>query len=546
MPLLHTWSLGVEEQFYLVCPALLALLARRSIGRRSALGNMLLFIAVVSFIGNVVTVRTDQLSGFYLPQYRAWELALGGWLAIAGKPIKRCWVAELAASTGLSVIVASAVLLPAKIAYPGAWALLPVGGACALLWPAQRSTITARLLALPPVVLIGRISYSFYLYHWPVLAFWRHYIGVDAPSVEERWILLALSFVCAFASWMYVEQVFRWRKASRGTVFAVAAISQLAVAAVCFGVFASNGVEARLPERLRGIGSLDLMWHWSCPHLNIFPELDKKSCVFGRDWNSAKTHIALWGDSNAGFGAPILDSVIAPRDVSAIYLVGCSPILTAEGPFLANTGRGFMAYCDIRRRQNIDFIRRHREISLIILMSAWGGLSAGLVRSPKDDLNAELGLQLLADGIDHLVAQVARPGLRFVIVSEIAKFNFDPAQCFLSQRIPLLRRPCSKDVSHVPMANFDRYQKPARDRLMRYGQYRGIEVLFPKAQMCTGDICPTVINGEFIYRDSGHLRRNLEPETYRILANKFGFSKIVTEMIAHPAGIRPSSVLSIQ
>ena len=238
-PLLHTWSLGVEEQYYLLFPPLLWLVLL--LGRNRPPAILLALAGLASFALSVQGAIDAPKAAFYLPHYRVWELLLGSGLALAtargwlARPARHAWLAAAAGLAGLAMIAAAALLYGPETRFPGAAALLPCLGAALVIWSGTSPrTPAARLLALPPLVWIGKLSYSLYLWHWPIIAFAVYRKGEDLAA-SEGLACLALALVLSALSWRLVEQPFRNRaRLSRRAIFASAATATaltLAVAA---------------------------------------------------------------------------------------------------------------------------------------------------------------------------------------------------------------------------------------------------------------------------------------------------------------------------
>ncbi len=205
-PLLHTWSLAVEEQFYLLFPLLLGLF--RSAGRR---GLLLLAggLALASFGFGLWAVRAYPAMAFYLAPARVWELMLGAILALAEVPRPPRWIAEALSLLGLALLAVAVFAFSPDTPMPGANALLPCLGAALLIYAnGAGDTLAARGLSLRPMVFAGLISYSLYLWHWPVFVFAR-YLRVAPLGAAETLALIALSVGLAVLSWRFVERPFR-------------------------------------------------------------------------------------------------------------------------------------------------------------------------------------------------------------------------------------------------------------------------------------------------------------------------------------------------
>ncbi len=279
-PLLHLWSLGVEEQFYLFWPALL-LIGKSS--RRSMM-TLVLVITLISFAFGASTVFSDRALAFYSPLSRLWELGAGGVLALAPRPRRERKPVALA---GLCLIAAAAFVLSRSDTFPGALALLPVVGA--LLFIAARSC----LLTWSPIVQLGLISYPLYLWHWPLLSF-AHIQGYE--TVWLRCALVILATVLAWLTYTWVERPIR----AQTSIFGVREVLAGMAFVVGIGVvvYVGKGLDFRFPAEIRPVLALERYQPgedagWPACWLAS----DEPFSHFGHDCFIGS--IAIWGDSHA-------------------------------------------------------------------------------------------------------------------------------------------------------------------------------------------------------------------------------------------------------
>jgi peptidoglycan/LPS O-acetylase OafA/YrhL len=242
-PLVHTWTLGIEEQYYLIVPLLLAGVFRWG-GRRMTI-IVITAITAFSFAIALYAARYAPVAGFYLLPSRAWELGAGSLVALQAKSAGR---RGLLAALGLAIIIFSLFLAGEQFAAL-VWPItIPVAGTCLLLAFGRTGTVTARALAWRPAVIVGLMSYSLYLYHQPVFAFAR-IASLDQPSRAMMALLIAPVFLLAWASWRFVERPFRDRgRTSTRTVVGFWLATSAAVLAIGGAMAATSGFKARWPE----------------------------------------------------------------------------------------------------------------------------------------------------------------------------------------------------------------------------------------------------------------------------------------------------------
>ena len=256
-PLLHLWSLGIEEQFYLFWPLLLMVAVRI----RMSMLALALTLGIASFVLNVALMGANPVATFYLPFTRAFELLTGAALARGWGRISQTGAASNGrAVTGLTLIALAACLLDTHSAFPGWWAILPVAGS-ALVLSAPGAWLCRVVLASPPMVWIGLISYPLYLWHWPLLVFFA-IIKFNPLTLLERELILLASMLLAWATYQYVEKPFRFGRPSPRKLFALCAAAIL-MAVAGGAVVWDRGFDFRLPAEIRAMADVPTQsWNW--------------------------------------------------------------------------------------------------------------------------------------------------------------------------------------------------------------------------------------------------------------------------------------------
>ena len=308
MPLLHMWSLAVEEQFYLVFPLLLWGCYRLGVRGRQPIRWIILGVGLGSYILSVRGLPIDPNGTFYLLHTRAWELMLGGWLATRPACGRSRAARETASWIGLLSMVVPAWFYSAATAFPGSAAVPPCVGAALYIWSGGAASraeggadqvVVARLLSTRGPVFVGAISYSLYLYHWPILAFDK-YRAVAPASVSHRLLLVAFAVVLAILSWRFVETPFRTKRwgGRRWRLFAGAAAGLAAVAIGGWRINAKDGLPSRFSA---AVIDLDQVRRTSL-HLAQLEADDVPANLtpMGVADDGVPVSVLLWGDSHAG------------------------------------------------------------------------------------------------------------------------------------------------------------------------------------------------------------------------------------------------------
>ncbi|MDG2020883.1 MAG: acyltransferase family protein [Phycisphaerales bacterium] len=379
-PLLHTWSLGVEEQFYLFYPWFLVFLLK---GKRRNPARGILIVGVISFLaGLVLTFVLPSIAFFFLP-FRAWELMIGGWLAVRTEKTMPGKQAGIISGSGLILIIASSLLLDVHVAFPGYWAVLPVmATALLILGGGGNTTAVQKMLSIPAARLVGKASYSIYLWHWPIFAFMRYWYGLNLD-----WTLsvagLSLSLILGFASWKFVEEPIRKTRGSFKSAFSALVIASLLFSALAGyvaygGGFPSRSIEHQKWEKLADLNDLDKKFGDESFEDNAIQVLR----VGGGP--SRKPEFAIWGDSHAMALAAVVDEIAAAHKCQGILVSrsGSPPLVGVDNSWAIE---GTTLSLDEWSKESLQVLKAS-GIRHVMLVGRWAAYVNGIPNVMIPDL----------------------------------------------------------------------------------------------------------------------------------------------------------------
>ena len=497
-PLLHLWSLGVEEQFYLAWPLLIAL----SLKLFQRLGAVLWTLLLASLMYTFWKTPMDPVGAFYSPLTRFWELLAGAayvvwerqrFVARLGTPTP--WAAPMAV-LGFGLLIAGWVLIDPQRLFPGAWALLPVVGAVALIAAGRHPGWHQHVLQHPWLVWVGLISYPLYLWHWPLLSFARILDG-HTPSVEKRLSLVVASFVLAALTHRFIERPIRFGPPSRLRMAGL-----LVGMAVLFGlghwVSIGHGMKWRYEHRL---------------------EADLASMVIGADRGRWAKRCGLTEQDMPGIGFcmqsnPAVDSqfVILGDSKAEALFYGLARESAATQSWAILGGTNFLG-TGSDNDLALARIERDPKVKVVVLHNALRGMmplehGTGRVLTPPTEEAMTSWLTTYRALFDRL----QRSGRHVVFVMDNPTLP-DPNDC-ISGRMsdwPLLgdllhRKPnplCTQRYSDhrlwtAPYTEFARRLQADNPQVLVYN---------PVPLLCdeASDLCPMSRNGQFLYSYGDHL-----------------------------------------
>ena len=470
-PLLHTWSLSVEEQFYIVFPAVLWASHRHGRGRWIA---WLAPIAVLSFTLSVWGAVHKPYSTFFLAPARAWELLLGSLVALGAFPeIQRRALREALGIGGLALIASAVCMFSIETTFPGLNALLPCVGAALIIHAGQyssgkssetASTRVARLLSLRPAVFMGLISYSLYLWHWPLLAFGRYWNG-GSLSMPQTTTLLAAALALSVVSWKFIEQPFRTRsiRLSQIQIFRAAAAVMLMAAGLGSLAHITNGWAGRYPD-------------YQPPKIAGHDELKSRHCFLGQEQSPADyagveacrsgsrngTKVLVWGDSFAAHLVPGLagDGAMSVFQYTA---AACPPVLGLEVKR--------RPHCRAFNENALGLIRDMRP-DVVVLSARWAAymprwLATGQIQATIDRLN--------------------KAGTKVIVVGQSPSFDFANPYDFVYR----------KGTARAAV-NFDRALNQSLSALREAAFFDPLPVFCDKSDCALRD------GADYLFVDGGH------------------------------------------
>ena len=539
-PLLHTWTLSVEEQFYLFFPLLVALctffVRRLSFTSERKVERSLLAsvaaISVISFFINIwfIIVRpgapfeihpiTDGLNhmiyagvGFYVLPTRAWELGLGALVALVSLKIKHRPLSEVLAFAGIMSILASVFIFSNATAFPGFAALLPTLGAAALIFAEEsHSTISGRMLSWAPLLWVGLISYSLYLWHWPVFVFTKLATSTSLTFVDMLGLII-ITFILAILSYTFIETPFRKKiyLQSRRAVYIVGLGAMAFLFLSGFLIYRNiiRNDDRINPAALEALAALNpskepLAYDY-CFQKPGDESLYGGLCRLGDRDPSLKPQFVLWGDSQGLAMEKLFDELGKRSGVQGVMFAytSCLPL-----PGVWHNPRDLV--CEELKQNALAYIE-DQDIKNVFIFGIWGhdvrgGPQQILVQRVTDSnampLTPEQGALIVERHLASLVEPFSNEGRNVYIMEQVpAQLNLDMRTMFYgAEHTGVFVMPQS-----VTTAENEIFQSYANAALLNVGKIKNVRIIDPTDVLCNSDSCPLERNGIFLYRDSAHV-----------------------------------------
>ncbi|RZL56578.1 MAG: acyltransferase [Variovorax sp.] len=514
-PLLHLWSLGIEEQFYFIWPIALWAIWKKKLN----VLTVLIVIAGVSYYLNVKHVKVDPVAAFYSPQTRFWELLCGSFLAWLNlyKPTafartrkrvdgwlntvvhSKAYVADgkalvnVLAFAGLLLIAYGIWKIDKNSVFPGKWAVLPVAGAVLLIAAGPSAWVNRVILSNRVAVWIGLISFPLYLWHWPLLSFAR-IVESEIPSMSIRAAAIVLAFVLAWLTYKLVERPLRFKVRGKGLVLVLASVMVL-VGGAGYKVYSKTAIEDAQTGTLLSAAKTNCDAYF--PDWTLITDnpcrLQKKT---GND-------IALIGDSHAGHLFVGLSELSAARGGVALYPASCA------APFLG-----------VASAQKVKSAKEVRENAYKLMDRAYGHIFADaavktvvLAHQPQCSYDDAIDMtnpantdprKVLSDGLRRTLLALRNANKKVVIVLDNPLVPYDPKVC-VSRPFRITK---NNDRCSFPREEYDRMPAYAEYNAMVASvvkDFPAVKVVDLSKLLCDTKECRIAIGGKLLYSDQGHL-----------------------------------------
>lgn len=504
-PLLHLWSLGVEEQFYLLWPLILWLLFTRRT-------NFLLITAIIfllSMAANVMTIDTSPSAAFFSPVTRFWELMTGG-IAAYLQLHRRPWTTlrqALAAWGGALLLAGGFALIKPQTLFPGWWAMLPVFGAFFLIMAGPAAWLNRILLSRKPMVWVGLISYPLYLWHWPLISFGYILFG-EKPPYQAKLVAVAAAVLLATATYYLLELPLRRQARKAHVIGALAA----AMAALTVGGLTIAG--GYVNERIDAHGAdiyLNALNDSDFPGPTFVP-LRYQGITFQKLPSKGRGLTVFLGDSVMQQYGPYVEKAVADNATQVNTIIfatagGCPPI-----PGIIRLPLTKFPRC----RQAVDAaytLAAQADVDRVLIGAAWNGY----FKDDNRDLQFDGGtarlqfpqaaaMEAAYQSLERAIAELRGHGKHVVLVLQPPSGDaYDPRHMYTGSRWSSIRpRPRIENVA------LDRYlaeNAAPRTRLLAIARATGADVIEPSQFLCVNNVCPVLdASGQPLYTDPIHMR----------------------------------------
>ena len=498
IPLVHTWSLSVEEQFYVIFPLFLFLMYKIKFNKKFIV-SILFFIFFISLFLSEYFVAKKPVATFFLTPFRIWELLAGVLLVFNIFPdVKNRYFREILSLSAFIAIIYPCFFYSNLTIFPGFSALLPIVGSAMLIHLGKKDeTIIRSLLKFKIFVYIGLISYSLYLWHWPIIVFSK-YFSSSISYLDNAIVLFIISIIISSLSYLYIEQPFRGKRGSefisRTKVFIYSGALLLILTISGFYGIVNDGLESRFSSKI-----------------NVFdkarvPDLKYKNCdgrPKSKDWciignKEKKAHTIFFGDSHLLSWAHAVDKIFIEKDEAAILgvLAACPPLFN-----VIYSGTEFIKNDDcVKKSLEVEnFLKKNKDIKNVVMIGVWPAYFREGITTLVVDIEGKgkfKNTEAAKEGLKHTIKKINELGKKVILVGPVPIYEGN---------VPLAHANSLILNKNFKSTNFDS-QIEFNSKFFDYVNKNDEDFYFvnPLKWICKPS-CITLLEGNPIYFDSNHL-----------------------------------------
>ncbi|MEZ5454340.1 MAG: acyltransferase family protein [Thiothrix sp.] len=508
-PLLHLWSLGIEEQFYLVWPLLIWFAWKNKLN----LFSLIVFVIIISFLFNLSLIQKSPTSTFYFPQTRFWELLCGSLLAwltlyknniglMVRKKIDRLLgiviyqhppdsngriFANVLSFSGAILLGYGFYKIHKDFYFPGAWAVIPVLGAVLLVASGPSAWFNKNILSNRVMVWFGLISFPLYLWHWPLLSFAR-ILESELPRLDIRLIIVLVSVILAWLTYKLIEQPIRSGQSNTVKLLTLV-FAMMLVGFIGYNTYHRNGLTFREAEKIKSINSFDSVYRETCESLTQDFYVD--------DWCNKGTssehsiNTVMIGDSFSNAYTPMLTAYSKNIQYDLSYI----QFARGQCPSILDYGPG---YCKEMANKTLEYIKNSPNIKTVIISSSWSEYYNGKIGFSSMVTHEETG-QSFKESFERTLHAYQSLGKKIVVLLS-PPMGSNPRSC-VTRKI----RITDTDKCNLPIEVARAYDGTYRDYMIPLLNSLNIQFFDPFKYFCNETECKITDDGQIFSIDGRHL-----------------------------------------